>query len=48
MHVTTKQLDNVLKEINEIFAKLDERIKQLEEANAKTTTRKTNANKEDA
>ena len=39
MNVTIKQLDVTLKEINEIFRKLDARIKALEEAQ-KPATRK--------
>jgi hypothetical protein len=31
MHVTTKQLDAVLTDLNKILAALDERLKKLEE-----------------
>lgn len=46
MNVTVQQLDTALQEINEIFRKMDERIKALEEARSKT--RSTTAKKDAA
>lgn len=37
--VTPEQLDNVLREINDIFSRFDERLTELEKKQNKTTSR---------